>query len=251
MPAEEYQYPMAKKPHTRRKNPKLAAQADDTRERLLHAAELEFAMQGLSGARVDVIARRARINKQLIYYHFGDKDSLYQLVLERAYARIRERELDLNLPGDDPATAMRTLVGFTFDYCVENREFVRLLINENLLEGKFIRRSKAIRQSSSPLLTLLHDTVRRGVELGTFRKDVSPVQLYISIAGLCFFYVSNIYTLSALFERDLARPSALRERRQHVVDVVLGYLGANTGPREDIEDSHRRSELESNLMDRH
>jgi TetR/AcrR family transcriptional regulator len=212
------------KPRSKRKNAKLPAQADDARERLLRAAELEFAAQGLSGARVDVIARRARINKQLIYYHFGDKDSLYQVVLERAYARIREKELDLNLSGDDPATAMRKLVGFTFDYCVEYREFVRLLINENVLEGKFIRRSKAIRQSSSPLLKILHDTVRRGVELGTFRKDVDPVQLYISIAGLCFFYVSNIYTLSALFERDFGRPSALRERREHVINVVLGYL---------------------------
>jgi TetR/AcrR family transcriptional regulator len=215
---------MRKKPRPKAKNARPPAQADATRERLLRAAEREFSTQGLSGARVDVIARRAKINKQLIYYHFGDKDSLYQAVLERAYARIREKELGLNLSGDDPATAMRKLVGFTFDYCVEYREFVRLLIHENVLEGKFIRRSKAISQSSSPLLEILHDTVRRGVEQGTFRKDVDPVQLYISIAGLCFFYVSNMYTLSALFERDLDRPSALKERREHVINVVLGYL---------------------------
>jgi TetR/AcrR family transcriptional regulator len=222
---------MAKKPRPKGKNPKPPAQADDTRERLLRAAKLEFATQGLSGARVDVIARRANINKQLIYYHFGDKESLYQSVLERAYAGIREKELELDLAGDDSVTAMRKLVGFTFDYCVENREFVRLLLNENVLKGKFIRRSKAIKESSSPLLKLLYDTVRRGVELGTLRKDVSSVQLYITIAGLCFFYVSNIYTLSALFECDLNRTSALHERRQHVIDVVLGYLGANTALR--------------------
>jgi len=229
---------MAKKPLHKRKNSNHA-QADDTRDRLLRAAELEFSTQGFSGARVDVIARRAKINKQLIYYHFGDKDSLYQAVLERTYARIREKELDLNLSGDDPVTAMRKLVGFTLDYCVENREFVRLLVNENILEGKFIRRSKVIKQSSSPLLKLLHHTVRRGVELGTFRNDVDPVQLYISIAGLCYFYVSNIYTLSALFGRDLDCPSALRKRRQHVVDVVLGYLGVKTVTRENRKASRR------------
>lgn len=221
---------MAKNAHPKGKNSKPPAQADATRERLLRAAELEFATQGLSGARVDVIARRANINKQLIYYHFGDKDSLYQSVLERAYAGIREKELELNLAGDDPATAMRKLVGFTFDYCVENREFVRLLLHENVLEGKFVRRSKAIKQSGSPLLKLLHGTVHRGVELGIIRKDVSPLQLYITIASLCFFYVSNIYTLGALFERDLDSPSALHERRQHVIDVVLGYLSADTVP---------------------
>ena len=226
-----YQCDMARKLQLKNKSPKSPAQADATRERLLRAAELEFATQGLSGARVDVIARRANINKQLIYYHFGNKDSLYQSVLERAYAGIREKELELNLAGDDPVTAVRKLVGFTFDYCVENRSFVRLLLNENVLEGKFIRRSKVIRQSSSPLLKLLHETVHRGVELGTLRTDVSPVQLYITIAALCFFYVSNIYTLGALFERDFNRPRALHERRQHVIDVVLGYLGAETAPR--------------------
>lgn len=214
----------------RRKNFKRPARADDTRDRLLRAAELEFATQGLSGARVDAIAARAKINKQLIYYHFGDKEALYQAVLERAYAGIREKELTLNLAGDDPVAAMRKLVGFTFDYCVENREFVRLLVNENVLEGKFIRRSRAIKRSSSPLQKLVADTVRRGVDAGAFHKDVDSVQLYITIAGLCFFYVSNIHTLGALFKRDLDRPSALRERRRHVVGVVLGYLGATAVP---------------------
>ena len=75
---------------------------------------------------------------------------------------------------------------------------------------------------------MLHDTVRRGIELGTLRKDVSPVQLYITIASLCFFYVSNMYTLSALFERDLDCAEARQERRQHVADVVLSYLGVVT-----------------------
>lgn len=241
---------MTKKPRPKRKNSDVPSQANDTRDRLLRAAELEFAAQGLSGARVDVIARRAKLNKQLIYYHFGDKESLYQVVLERAYARIRGKELDLNLSGDDPMAAMRKLVGFTFDYCVEYREFVRLLINENVLEGKFVRRSKAIRQSSSPLLKLLHETVQRGVKFGTFRKDVDPVQLYITVAGLCFFYVSNMYTLSALFERDLDRPSARHERRQHVVDVVLGYLGGKTAPHENITAARSEAKPLTALLNR-
>jgi AcrR family transcriptional regulator len=216
-----------KKPPTHKKT---SAQTDETRDRLLDAAEFEFAAVGLSGARVDTIARRAKVNKQLIYYHFGDKDSLYQAVLERAYARIRGQELQLDLECDDPVYGLRALVAFTFDYCVENRAFVRLLANENVLEGKFIRRSKVIRQMGSPLSALLRDTVQRGVKLGVFRRDVDPVQLYISIAGLCYFYVSNMHTLSTLFERDLDSPTALQERRQHVIDVVLVYLGVDTPP---------------------
>lgn len=201
-----------------------APEAANSRERLLRAAGLEFAAQGLRGARVDVIARRAKINKQLIYYHFGDKDSLYLAVLEHAYSEIRQREHDLNLSGDEPVEAMKKLVGFTFDYVAEHREFVRLLINENLLEARFVRRSKLINQTSSPIVDLLRHTLQRGRAAGVFRDDVDPVQLYISMAALCFFYIGNIHTLSTLFDRDFNRPGLLQERRRHVTEFVLGYL---------------------------
>jgi AcrR family transcriptional regulator len=207
-----------------------ASDAANSRERLLRAARLEFAAEGLRGARVDVIARRAKINKQLIYYHFGDKDSLYLAVLEHAYSEIRQKEHDLNLSDDEPVEAMRKLIGFTFDYDVGHREFVRLLINENILEARFVRRSKLIKQTSSPMLDLLHDTLQRGAAAGAFRSDVDPVQFYISMAALCFFYVGNIHTLSALFERDFNRPELLQQRREHVIDFVLGYLQPEQKP---------------------
>src|ERR1700730_8631817 len=205
------------------------APSTDSRGRLLEAATDEFARNGLLGARVDVIARRARINKQLIYHYFGGKEQLYVAVLEHVYADIRGKERALHLAGSDPLTAMRTLVGFTFDYVSANRAFVRLLTNENLLEAKYARRSKRIKETRSPLVALLDETLRRGAAAGLFRTGLDPVQFYISVAALCFFYVANIHTLSVLFERDLAKRAALRERRAHVVEFVLGYL-TNTAP---------------------
>jgi TetR/AcrR family transcriptional regulator len=199
----------------------------DSRARLLNAATDEFARNGLLGARVDVIARRAKINKQLIYYHFGGKEQLYVAVLEHAYADIRGKERALHLQRSDPLVAMRTLVGFTFDYVSENRAFVRLLTNENILEAKYARRSKRIKDTRSPLVALLEETLQRGAAVKIFRTGLDPMQLYISIAGLCFFYVANIHTLSVLFDRNLEKRAALRERREHVVNFVLGYL-ANT-----------------------
>lgn len=203
-------------------------QVATSRERLLRAARFEFAAEGLRGARVDAIARRAKMNKQLIYYHFGDKDALYLAVLEDAYSDIRERERDLNLSGDDPVAAITKLVGFTFDYVCSNREFVRLLINENLLDARFVRRSKLIRKTGTPIVGLLRDTVARGAASGLFRADVDPVQLYISMAGLCFFYIGNIHTLTVLFERDFDAADQLAARREHVIAFVLGYLSAQS-----------------------
>ena len=145
-------------------------------------------------------------------------------VLDHVYADIRGKERALHLPASDPLTAMRTLIGFTFDYVSKNRAFVRLLTSENLLEAKYARRSKRIRETRSPLVALLNETLRRGAAAGLFRAGIDPVQFYISIAGLCFFYMANIHTLSVLFERDMEKRAALRDRRAHVVEFVLGYL---------------------------
>src|ERR1700678_1799145 len=193
-------------------------------ERLLKAATVEFSKNGLLGARVDRIASLAKTNKQLIYYHFGDKQALYLAVLEHVYADIRVKERALHLADGDPETAMARLVGFSFDYVSQNREFVRLLTNENILKARNARRSKLIRQTRSPLVQLIEETLRRGVKAGVFRKGVDPVQLYISMAGLCFFYIANIHTLSVLCERDMQEKAALRERREHAIGFVLGFL---------------------------
>jgi Tetracyclin repressor-like, C-terminal domain len=64
----------------------------------------------------------------------------------------------------------------------------------------------------------------RGAETGVFRKGVDPIQLYISIAALGFFYLSNRYTLSTIFGRDFAGARELNDRGRHIVDVVLSYL---------------------------
>ncbi len=167
----------------------------------------------------------AKINKQLIYYHFGNKQGLYLAVLEQVYADIRVKERALNLvgqrPGDRDDASRRISPSTTLP---RTASFVRLLTNENLLKAKHARRSKIIRQTRSPLIQLIEETLRRGVKAGVFRKGVDPVQLYISMAGLCFFYIANIHTLSVLFERDMQEKSALRERRDHAIGFVLGFL---------------------------
>ena len=94
-----------------------------TRRRILIAARQEFARKGLAGARVDLIARRAKANKQLLYHYFGGKDGLYLAVLEAAYGDIREAEAALELEHLDPVAALRRLVEFTWEYYLKNPDF--------------------------------------------------------------------------------------------------------------------------------
>jgi len=196
---------------------------------ILAAATREFTEKGFGGARINDIAARARINKRMLYHYFGGKEALYVAVLENIYIGIRSAEGTLDLGQRDPAEAMRELTLFTWRYFLDHPEFLSLLNTENLLRGKFVKRSRRIIELHSPFVTLLAGTLARGVEKGEFRAGIDPVELYISIAALGFFYLSNRFTLSTIFRRDLMSPAELDRRGEHIVEVIMSYLRADGG----------------------
>jgi len=201
-----------------------ARDAHRSREEILRAAMAEFAAHGFGGARIEAIAERASVNKKLIYYYFEGKDELFLTVLEQTYADIRTAERELHLEASDPLLAIRTLVAFTWQHYLDHPEFLALLNSENMHRGGHLKRSGRVRQLNSPLIETLAGVVERGQRDGAFRPGVDALQLYVSIAGLAYFYLSNNHTLSAIFGRSLMAPAALAERREHITAVVLGYL---------------------------
>ena len=196
----------------------------NTRKKLLSAARREFAKSGLAGARVDEIAARAGVNKQLLYHYFGDKDALYLAVLEWVYEEIRAQERKLNLAGLPPDQAIKKLIESSFDYLDLHPDFIVLLNDENRSRARHVRASSRIEDMHSPLVSMVSSILKQGVRAGTFRRGINPVHLYISIAGLSYFFFSNTPTLSAIFGKDLSSASAKRARRKHVVDLVLQSL---------------------------
>ncbi|MEY4652900.1 MAG: hypothetical protein RI884_1481, partial [Pseudomonadota bacterium] len=198
--------------------------AERSQAAILAAATEEFAQHGLGGARMDGIAEKAQLNKRLIYYYFKDKDQLFQAVLEQSYRQIREQERALNLEALEPAAAMRALVEFTWNYYIAHPEFLTLLNSANLHRGRHLETSQRARALNSPLIELLGDILERGRKTGQFRGGIDPLQLYISIAGMSYFYLSNNATLSAIFGRNLMSPKARSERLSHMGDVILGYV---------------------------
>ncbi len=197
---------------------------ESSREILLAAAKEAFASRGLDGARVDDIARRARINKQLVYHYFGSKDGLYTAVLEQVYREIREREQALELSNLPAEEAMRRLIEFSFDYLAQNPEFVALVADENAHDGMHLQDSARVEEMNRPIIDLLQETLARGTADGIFRKGLDPLHIYLSIAGMAFFYFANIHTLSRIFSRALGSECAIVERRAHIVDFVLNAI---------------------------
>ena len=192
------------------------------RIRILEAAKQEFAAHGLAGARVDRIAAKAGANKRMLYYHVGKKDDLYLAVLEGAYEKIRAEERGLDLEHLDPPDAIERLIGFTWNYFIRNPEFLALLNTENLAQARHLKRSTKVKSMHSPFVEMIRTVVTRGVESGDFVVAVDPVQLYISIAALCFFYLSN----SADAERDFRpRPAQAGSEGR----AARSYGGAGAG----------------------
>jgi AcrR family transcriptional regulator len=198
--------------------------ADRSQRDILAAALQEFAEFGLGGARMDRIAERAGVNKRLIYYYFEHKESLFTAVLEHAYENIRSEERELNLSQVEPIEAIRRLIAFTWNYYIEHPEFLTLLNSENLHRARHLKHSSKAQSLNSPLIESLAGVLERGVRARVFRAGVDPVQLYISIAGLAYFYLSNVHTLSTIFGRELLGPKPRLERLSHMTDLVLGYL---------------------------
>ena len=197
----------------------LAAQA--TRDSILKAATKVFAKHGYDGGRVEQISQAARSYDRMIYYYFGSKEGLFIAVLEQMYARFNEAESDLKLPPDDPVASLKAIIEFMAGYYQKNPEFVTLLNAENLHRGKHIAKSLRAREYSSPAIAVLAGVLKRGAAAGLFRDDARARDVYLMIAALGYFYVSNRYTLSAFLGEELDTPQAFAYWRGFIIDAVL------------------------------
>jgi AcrR family transcriptional regulator len=197
---------------------------DRTRRAILDAATDEFVKKGFAGASVNEIAERANVNKRMLYHYFGKKDELYVAVLERSYASLRTAQAELKLADLPPAKAIEALIRFTWDYYLENPEFLSLMASENMHQGKYAMRSQRIREVNVPLMELLKEVLDRGQRQGSLRANIDPLHLYLTIASLGSFYMCSRFTLSSLLGYDLNADAHMQTRLAHILDVVQRYL---------------------------
>ncbi len=216
---------MIRKPTARR--PLSRARKRDserTKRAILASALKEFSQHGYSGARIERIAKTARCNIRMLYHYFGNKEDIYVAVLERAYDDIRARENEINLKREKPLEGILKLMRFTFEYFASNPQFEGLLRSENMMQGRFVLRSKRVNQTARPLRDGIADLLRRGRASGVLRPDLDPVQIYVTIAALSRFHLANAYSLSALLETDLTRVDWRKKRLAHACALLQSYV---------------------------
>lgn len=199
---------------------------EKTRESILQAAICEFVQQGLAGARVDAIAERTQTSKRMIYYYFSSKEQLYIEVLEKLYGDIRSTESSLHLAELEPRQGIRRLVEFTFDHHDRNVDFVRIVCNENMHHGDYVKRSSAISSMNKTVLMALDEILRRGAAEGLFRQGLEALDVHLLISSFCFYRVSNRYTFGEIFQVDFDDSAVKARHREMICESVLRYLQA-------------------------
>ena len=196
------------------------AAAIATRDAILRAATKVFAKHGYAGGRIGLISTAAKSYDRMIYYYFGSKEALFIAVIEDSYRRFNEAEQALALDVGQPQQALSAVIRFVWRYYQKNPEFIALLNTENLLRGKHIAKSPQVREYSSPVIAITQRVLRSGAEQGLFRPDLSARDVYLMIAAMAYFYLSNRYTLSSFLGENLDAPEALAHWEAFVIDAV-------------------------------
>lgn len=199
-----------------------------TRGRILAAAMTEFSSHGHGGARIDRIAKAAGVSKPMIYSYFGDKEELYKAALRESYVQIRQGERELDTDQMEPEEAIRALVNFTMQHFVSKPWFTSMLNTENLRGGTTVREIDHLSDIQSPLIQQIGRILDRGVAKGSFRAGIDPAELYITIAALCFFPVSNKHTLRVVFDLPIDETWLSRHAAQ-AGEMIIRYLRPNAG----------------------
>lgn len=201
--------------------------AEKSKQRILEAAEQEFADKGFFGARVDEIADRAQINKRMIYAYFQDKEGLYKQVLTCVYRRMENVEQDLVERHCTGVDLIREIIRTYFSFLKNNPTFVSILMWENLNRGRYLSEVESSRIERSTIRHFVR-TIEVGKQDGIFRADIDAWHTVLSMITTCFANFSNQYTLSKLFHRDLSEETMLEQREQHTIQMILAYLCPET-----------------------
>ncbi len=203
--------------------------ADATRAKILQAALSEFSERGLPAASTDDIAERCGVNKRMIYYYFGSKEGLYLSALESVFEKFVALERAIDVEHLDPAAAIEAMINLKIDFYLDNPHFVSFLAMENFYKARHLRKSKKLGMFKSPLTEVIARILKRGQSRGEFRRDVDPVDFYVSMCALCVMHFSNQHSLGVIFERDMTSNANVERRRVAVVEFVLSYLQRQGG----------------------
>lgn len=206
------------------KRPGWKQSPETVKANIIKIATKEIATNGLAGSRINIISEQSDTSKRMIYYYFGDKEGLYQAVLESVYESIRKKEEELKLDHLTPLKALEELIEFTFLHHKNNPDFIRLIMDENFHEAKYLKLSSTIRNLNSPAISRVENIYKRGVLSGDFREGLKPIEIHWQISALSFFNSANRSTFSVAFDYDSGSKENEISLIKNIKESILGLV---------------------------
>lgn len=205
--------------HLGRRLPRNLRRARDlsTARRIVSAAELIFAEQGLAGARMDEIARAAGVNKALLYYYFHSKAELHRFVLEALFSQLRAGVEQPRVAELSPGERLNAIIDHYFSFVQQHPNYPRLVQREMMSRGKNL--DWIISEYYRPL----HARIMRTIEEGISRREFRPVDeqnAAFSVISVMVFYFAAAPVLSRIGGRDALRAQEVARRRKAVRDFI-------------------------------
>ncbi len=192
----------------------------ENRDRMLEAAEQVFADKGFDGANMREIAATAGVNKFMLYYHFEDKQTLFEKVLNAILMPVFRKLADAIGPAPDLATAIGNVYQIYADQFAARGGRLRAFMGREIAAGA--PRAKLIFKVIAPELAVLW-----GVKLSEYAGQVVPRELVAKTVMSIMTSIVSTFLMAPLFEPmlnqyeiDMADPKF----KQHVVQFTLGGI---------------------------
>jgi AcrR family transcriptional regulator len=203
-----------KKPETSARNPAR------TRARILRAATVVFAAKGPDAARVDEIAALARVNKRMLYHHFGTKEALYRSVLKETFDRLGQIGAEVLNTAGGMCELLDGILREYFGFLQQNPEFIALLNWENSTRAAGLR-SIALCNPAKEYMAAMRRALDREQKNFNIHEDVDIKYLMMACLALCTYYFTDRHTLSVVFDVNLDDPVCMEQWVTHVRRLIL------------------------------
>jgi AcrR family transcriptional regulator len=166
----------------------MVAQMTDAKERIRVIAEEEFATKGFGGARVDEIARRADVNKALIYYYFKSKENLLRLIIDRFVGEVlvlHESLADAGVPSD--SSYRRQAFKTIYFFFRQRKNISRIILREMASDEAA---SEEIILMLKPLIDIMAELlIKLGLDVGAKAAEVTIHSTFFALLPVLMFVI--------------------------------------------------------------
>jgi TetR/AcrR family transcriptional regulator len=152
---------------------------EQRREEILNAAQAVFFEKGLQNSTMDEIAEKAELSKGTLYLYYGSKEDLYLAVMVRGFDLLHEMCVDVIASSGSPVEAMWNLGKSYYEFFEKHRNFFHMfyfLQSPTLHKQVSTDMMEACNAQTNKTWKLVIDLFQRGIEEGTFRKDINPIE---------------------------------------------------------------------------